>query len=100
MQGSKVQVEFKNSVLKQVKKAPNEIREAFPDMVEKVQSMTLDEVRKDMGLDFEKVLSRPSEKLFTLRINRNWRAICKLRTGPIIEIIAVADHTKTHAIRR
>lgn len=76
------------------------VGEDFLDMIEKVQVMTLAEVMEDNGLSFEKVLRRKTDKLWTLRINRSWRAICKLHTGPVIEILAVLDHTKTHSIRR
>lgn len=96
MAGALVQVEFKKSVLKMVQKAPPGVAPAFVEMIERVQLMTLDQVMADNGLDFEKVLSRKSEKLWTLRVNRNWRAVCKLRTGPIIEILMVADHNNTH----
>lgn len=100
MASLKIQVEFKKSLVKQIQKAPGEVRDAFIDMIEKVQGMTLEDAMADKGLSFEKVISRKNEKLWTLRINRNWRAICLLHTGPVIEIIAVLDHTKAHAIRR
>ena len=98
MVGELVKVEYQQRVWNQAKKG--EAGAEFLDMVEKLQGMTLQQVMADKGLAFEKVLSRPKEKLWTLRINKNWRAICRLNTGPVIEIIAAADHTKTHSIRR
>lgn len=89
-----VKVEYQNRVWNQAKKGG--VGAEFLDMIEKVQDMTLPQVMADKGLGFEKILSRPREKLWTLRIDRNWRAICKLNTGPVIEIVVVADHTKTH----
>lgn len=99
MAGAKAKVKLKDRVLKQVQKAPSEVEDSFFDMIEKVQGMTLDQIMADKGLNFEKDLSRKKERIWTLRINRNWRAICLLHSGPVIEILAVLDHTKTDRLR-
>lgn len=100
MTGNKVQLDFRESVEQQVQKAPAGVGDDFRDLVKKVKDMTLEEVMADKGLSFEKDLSRKKEKIWTLRLNRNWRAICWLHTGPVIQILAVLDHTKTHARHR
>jgi plasmid maintenance system killer protein len=97
--GANARVHYQERVLKQVGKAPDDVEDGFFDMIEKVQGMTLDQIMADKGLNFEKDLSRKKEKIWTLRINKNWRAICLLHTGPVIEILAVLDHTKTDRLR-
>lgn len=95
-----VRVITKKSIGKEVGKAPDAIGDAFLDMIEKIQNMTLEKVMADNGLNFEKDQSRKKEGVWTLRITKGWRALCLLRTGPIIEIFGIKDPTSAHSSRR
>ena len=95
-----VKVQSKKSVAKQVSKAPEAVGDAFVDMIEKIQGMSLEQVMADNGLDFEKDQSRKKEGVWTLRISKGWRALCLLRTGPVIEIFGIKDPTAAHSNRR
>ena len=100
MAKEKVSVYTSKAVMKQVEKAPAEVEDAFFDMVEKVQGMTIAEVMADNGLDFEKDQKRKRLNGWTLRIIRTWRALCLLRSGSIIDIYGIRNPTSAHSIRR
>lgn len=100
MASEKVTVNTSKAVLKQVEKAPAEVEDAFFDMVEKVQGMTIPEVMADNGLDFEKDKKRKKVNGWTIRITRSWRALCLLRSGSIIDIYGIKNPTSAHSIRR
>jgi hypothetical protein len=95
-----VRVKLKRKAEKQVDHESDAVFDAFYDMVEKIQGMTLEEVMRDKGLDFEKARGREAEKLWTCRITKSWRAVCLLKTGPIIEILMIWDPDEAHSVRR
>jgi hypothetical protein len=69
-------------------------------MIAKVQGMTLKQVWSDNGLDLEKDRSREKTGIHTIRITKGGRALCLLRTGPVIEIFGIKDPTAAHSVRR
>jgi hypothetical protein len=99
-EGVKVRVVTKGSTLKLVEKAPEAVEEAFFGAVEKIQAMTLEQVMADNGLDMEKDQGRRRAGVWTFRLSRGWRALCLLRTGPVIEVFGIRNPTEAHSVRR
>ena len=97
MAGEKVRVGTDRRVLKQVEKAPAEVEDAFFEMIDKIQAMTVTEIMADKGLDFEKDRKRKKINGWTLRISRGWRALCFLHGGSILEIYGIRDPTSAHS---
>jgi len=73
-----------------------DVRAAFYESLKKIHAMeSMAELPKS-GLRWEKLEGRflPGSKkaIYSYRITKNWRAICILHSGPVIEILWVADH--------
>jgi hypothetical protein len=88
------------AVLKQIGKAPEGVEDAFFDAVAKIQASTWSQLVADQGLDLERDQSRKDAGVWTFRINRGWRALCLVRTGPVIEVFGIRDPTAAHSVRR
>lgn len=88
-------------ILKQLKAGGPEVAAAFFQSLKRIHSFTtMAQLSQDHGLRWEKLVGKtfPGTKIpvYTYRITGDWRAICKLRTGPVIEIVAVLDHDDSY----
>ena len=74
-----------------------DVPSAFFASLEKIHSFkSMEELRQDHGLRWEKLEGKTfpgtRDPLYSFRITGNWRALCRLHTGPVIEIVVVSDH--------
>jgi plasmid maintenance system killer protein len=74
-----------------------EVPRAFYEALNRIHGIkSMDDLKKDHGLRWEKLENKffpgTRDPLYSFRITDNWRAICRLHTGPVIEIVMVSDH--------
>ncbi len=88
------------SILKDLDGSDQEVQTAFYESLEKIHAMESMEDLSRGGLRWEKLEGRfyPGTKkpLYSYRLNLNWRAVCLLHSGPVIEILWVADHDQAY----
>jgi plasmid maintenance system killer protein len=88
------------SILKDLANSDQDVKALFYGSLEKIHAMkSLEELSRG-GFRWEKLEGRflPGTKkaLYSYRLNRNWRVVCLLHPGPVIEILWVADHDKAY----
>lgn len=88
-------------ILKQLDGSGEDVIAAFFESLKRIHSFkNLDDLRRDHGLRWEKLEGKylPGTKtpLYSYRITRNWRAICVLNQGPVVEIVVVTDHDSAY----
>ena len=88
-------------ILKQLKDGGPEVAAAFFQSLKKIHSFTsLAQLNQDHGLRWEKLEDKvfPGTKMpvYSYRITGNWRALCALHKGPVIEIVAVFNHDSAY----
>lgn len=88
-------------ILKQLLAAGPEVTKAFFQSLKQIHSFTsMAQLSQDHGLRWEKLTGKtfPGTRIavYTYRITGDWRALCKLHTGPVIEIVAVSDHDASY----
>ena len=88
------------SILRDLEGSEQEVRALFFGSLEKIHAMkSLEELSKG-GFRWEKLegrfFPRTKKPLYSYRLNRNWRVVCLLNPGPVIEILWVADHDKAY----
>jgi hypothetical protein len=89
-----------NRILSDLAGSEQDVKGAFFDSLKKIHAMkSMDELPRS-GLRWEKLEGRafPGTKnpIYSYRITKNWRAICLLHSGPIIEILWVCDHDDSY----
>jgi len=88
-------------VLNQLQGGGPDVLAAFFKALKKIHSYKgMDELRRDHGLNWEKLdgkfLPGTKDALYSFRITGNWRALCVLRSGPVIEVVAATDHDSAY----
>lgn len=84
-------------ILKQLKGGGPEVAAAFFQSLKKIHTFTnLVQLNQDHGLRWEKLEGKvfPGTRMpvYSFRITGDWRALCSLHSGPVIEVVAVSDH--------
>lgn len=87
-------------ILKDLEDGGEDVKAAFFGSLKKIHAMQAMEELGRGGLRWEKLEGRlyPGTKqpLYSYRLNRNWRVVCLLKPGPIVEILWVADHDQAY----
>lgn len=86
-----------DQIRKQLKGASQEVNTAFFGSLATIHSFTsMTQLAQHNGLNWEKLENKfyPGTKLpmYSFRITVSWRALCLLRTGPVIEIVGISNH--------
>lgn len=97
----KVTVLLKEKPLeKQLVKAGEDAAGAFFEMVEKIQQLTWSQLWSDKGLNLEKETGSGSGALWSVRVNRGWRAFLILKGNATLEIAFIKPPAQAHTVRQ